>query len=265
MNLRHILSLLPILFLSFYSDAQKRILVYKTDISELEAKAIDNANMINVQNLKNITDQIVQFYANDDQFTVIDRANLNLIQGELELQKKEQFMDGYIVEQGKQEGADYILSSKYLKSDKSILIKIFDVAKGTVRCERTQKLNTALGLITNVRTMVTKMLSELNATCFEITYPILRSADKKAGKKTKSVLVAVGSNQKIKRGYSFEIYQNILEQVGDQEIARKEVVGEGSIEEIQDQNFSILKIEKGGEQIAQLLAQKAALFCALKQ
>src|SRR6218665_519052 len=43
---------------------------------------------------------MVDFYSNNKDFITLDRQNINLINSEKELQKSEDFMDGYVVTQG---------------------------------------------------------------------------------------------------------------------------------------------------------------------
>ncbi|MBL0288501.1 MAG: hypothetical protein IPQ19_14160 [Bacteroidetes bacterium] len=43
-------------------------------------------------------------------FTVVDRTNLSALKSEKELQKSEDFIDGYVVDQGKSFGAKYVVT-----------------------------------------------------------------------------------------------------------------------------------------------------------
>lgn len=251
------------LFIGFSSKAQTRVLVYKTDISELETGLIAETNAVNQQNLGNIANQIVQVYATNDDFTVIDRANLNLIKKEQEIQKSEEFIDGYVVEQGKQEGADYIFYSKYIRKEKTILLRVYDVADGTIKCAAEEEVKTTFGMTTNTRTVVSKLLNQINADCFEISFEIVRAMEEKKGK-TKTLLMAAGRSSSVKLGHVLEIFVNRTEKVGDKELTRQETVGVGVVIKVEDQNFSVLEVDEGGKEIATALSSGLSLFCKMK-
>lgn len=245
-------------------SAQKRIMVYKTDISEFKAGISSDVNDLNEQNIRNVADQIVSFYTNDERFVVIDRAKYDLIKNEQELQKSEEFIDGYVVEQGKQEGADYIFYTKYLRKQKALYLRVYDVTNGKVYCENTEEFDLLLGIIKDAREKVYQLLNKINNECFSISFHVVRSLDKKEGAKTKSLLIAMGHNQKIKLNHELEIFRTVVENIGNKEMERDEVIGEGKIDKIEDANFSQIKVTKGGEAIAEYLQAGEPLYCRVK-
>ena len=268
MKLLYKLSLLTLIFTFLspsFSFSQIRIAIYKTDVSQLKKSLVDELNDNNSYRLKSIADEIVRFYSNDKRFTVIDRANFNLIENEQELQKSEEFIDGYVVQQGKQEGADYILYSSYDKKEKAIRLRVYDVASKSVKCEASEGVNTTLGFINNARKNIIKLLYKVNSDCFELTFPVVRSLDKKQGKKVKTLLIAAGRNHNTKEGSVFEIFKTVEEKVGDEIYQRREMIGTGKITEVEDNNFSILKVTNGGAEIASALNDSEELYCDLRQ
>ncbi|MEO1261451.1 MAG: hypothetical protein AAFZ15_21790 [Bacteroidota bacterium] len=244
-------------------SAQHRVAIYKIDYSELKSGLSSDVNRINAQNLKSVTDQIISFYTNDDRFVVIDKANYDLIKSEQERQKSEDFIDGYIVEQGKQEGADYIFYTKYLRKEKTLSLRIYDVATGDVFCESEQELDLILGVIKDARSKTYHLLNKLNSECFGLFFSVVRSLDKKAGPKTKTLLIAMGRNHKIKESHEVEIFRIAKEKVGEKELNREEVIGKAKVEEVEDANFSQVKVTKGGEQIASHLKNNEQLYCRI--
>jgi len=67
-------------------------------------------------------------FIRDGRFKVIDRSNDNEISNELNRQKSESYMDGYVVEQGKQIGAEYIVKGSYLPNERELHVNVFEVA-----------------------------------------------------------------------------------------------------------------------------------------
>ena len=59
-----------------------------------------------------LQNQTIQSFAQKSRFTVVDRTNLTTLKSEKELQKTEDFMDGYVVDQGKSFGAKYVVTGE---------------------------------------------------------------------------------------------------------------------------------------------------------
>jgi curli biogenesis system outer membrane secretion channel CsgG len=57
-----------------------------------------------------LQNQTVQSFSQKSRFTVVDRTNLSALKSEKELQKSEDFIDGYVVDQGKSFGAKYVVT-----------------------------------------------------------------------------------------------------------------------------------------------------------
>ena len=230
---------LLLLFLVSYSTqllSQHRIAIYDVERDAGSSSLLDD-----------VSSYIVGFYASDDRFIVIDKANSQLVSDEQDRQKSEEFIDGYIVAQGAQEGFDYLYYPKYFSKDKKLSIKVYDVAKGTVITNQSVEIkNSILGTPKDMKMSINKVVDKVNSNCFEIRYEVLRCVDKKIKDDAKELLLAVGYNQRAKEGDVYELYVLMEESVGGQTISRKEVVGSGKIDEVQDGNFSILKVSKGG-------------------
>ena len=214
--------------------------------------------------LDDVSSQIVGYYASDDRFIVIDKANRQLIENEQDRQKSEEFIDGYIVEQGKQEGFDYCYYPKYDKKEKLLSVKVYDVAKGTVMSNQEVVLKkTILGTPKGMNDAIIELIEKVNADCFEIRYEVVRCTDKKKKSEAKNLLFAIGYNQNAKEDQKFEVYHLMEEKVGGKIYERKEVIGVGKIDKVQDANFSTLKVRSGGKKIMSLLNDGQQLYGAL--
>lgn len=78
--------------------------------------------------------------------------------------------------------------------------------------------------------------------------------------KAKTLLIAVGYNQNAKEDREYEIYRVVEEKVGGKTLTRNEVIGKGSIKEVEDANFSMLKVTDGNSEIYQHLSQNLPLY-----
>ncbi len=78
------------------------------------------------------------------------------------------------------------------------------------------------------------------------------------------MVIDAGKNQNMKEGYELEVFKTVIEKVGDKELKRTEVIAEGKIEDVEDANFSNLKISKGGDLVANAFKKGEELFCRMK-
>jgi len=238
---------------------QKKIAVYAIQVNAKSSNSSGRVGYISV-----VPEKIINYFSNNPDFEVIDRKNQSLISKEMNLQKSESFIDGYIVDQGKAEGADLICSSLYDENEKHLIIKLYDVATGKVFCSKERKMKSGwLGLgLKSVEQEVTIMLHEISSTCFDESFPVVRVTKGKKGK-AKEILVLVGYAQRVKLDYKFDIVQLVEESIGDKKITRKMKIGEAYIKNIEDENFSTLKITEGKKEIAQALEKGEKLECRL--
>ena len=63
----------------------------------------------NTRFVTELQEQTLQAFSQKSRFTVVDRTNTSIINTEKELQKSEDFLSGYVVDQGKSIGAKYIV------------------------------------------------------------------------------------------------------------------------------------------------------------
>lgn len=250
-------------------DVEKaRIAIYDMDFTDMDYEASplslksDTAvSKFNSQQMRSIPEYLISYYSNDDRFSVIDLVRQQLIKEELERQKSEEFIDGYIVAQGKQEGYDYIFFSKYNRSERVVSVRVYDVAAETVLCEVSEKIGKSLGLLRHLDEVSARLVQQLNISCFSLYYEVVRATDEKPGKGVKRLLILAGLNQKMGKGYEFDILRKVMEKVKDKKIERFEIVGKGEIEEVEDENFSILRVKSGGKEIQELLDENIDLLC----
>lgn len=250
-NLYFLTIILMIVASSNVLNGQKRMAVYATQSTGGEAS------------IKVVPEKIISFFSNDEDFVIIDRKNKQLIKAEMRLQKSESFIDGYIVEQGKAEGADIICQSTYDHKSKQLIIQMMDVATGETFCSQEKQLKSSW--IKGLKALdqeLTIMLHDISVKCFDKSFPVVRMTKSSKGK-AKELLVLAGYAQKMKLKYSMEIVSTVEEKIGDITKMRKTAIGYGYVTQIEDENFSILKIQKGHKEIFKALEKGATLQCRL--
>jgi len=235
--------------------AQKRISINGIDL--IDSKKFFKSSSSGVVN--GVPAYCINFFANNKKFIAIDRQNLTLINKEKELQKSEDFIDGYIVEQGKSEGVDLSLKAIYYEDKKVLNIKIYDIHEGTIKCSSDKILDSNMFGVKKLEQQIHYMLHEMMFDCFEIKFPIVRAIDQK-GDKIKEALVAMGKKHKVIVEDYLELFIFKEEEIDGEKLSRKVIVGEGIVKEIQDENFSTISIKKGNKEIAELMSGNQKVY-----
>jgi hypothetical protein len=253
-----------ILLVCFSTNAQSRIsingidIINKTGNSFFKAFSSGSATQV----YSSVPDYCLDFFSNNKKFVTVDRKNLTLLSKEKELQKSEDFIDGYIVEQGKSEGVDFICKPIYYEDKKLLNIRIYDVASGHIKCSKERNLESNFMGIKNLEKQVRYLMHELMWDCFGTKFTILRPTDPK-DTNAKKLIVAIGSKSKAEVEDDLDIFEYVEEEVDGDKIYRKQVIGRGRIELIQDGNFSEVKVKDGNKQVAALLAAGKKVYCTI--
>jgi hypothetical protein len=249
-----------LLFNIFDSFAQKRIGIYNVSTISSKSRRFSSVEGQSSGILGAVPAYCVDFFSNSPDFVTIDRKNLSLIDSERELQKSENFMDGYVIGQGKSEGVDLICQSVFDTDSYLLNIKILDVKEEKILCSSEKKLDNNLFGIKDLKQQVTAMLLEISSNCFETEILVVRAMEMK-GKKAKTILISAGSDLRVKKGYKFEIFEVVEEKIGNKTLKRKNTIGFGEVLKVEDENFSIIEITDGNEEILTALNAKTPLNC----
>ncbi|MEZ5030943.1 MAG: hypothetical protein R2787_06070 [Saprospiraceae bacterium] len=237
-----------IIFLGFtgWQDlaAQTRILVQPGEVISSRSGRSSGANQRVIGKTDVISAYVTNFFSTHRKFQVVDRNSISYIQKERELQKSEEFMDGYMVEQGKIEGADYIFRITYIEDEKTLSFQIYDVATGLHVCGRDQVVRNGRFGSHELDVTVRNMLYEVLYDCFDLRFSFVRPLTEK-NKSVQTALIAIGRSSQAKERDLVEFYQLVSEVVDGEEYVRRKVIAKGEITEVQDDHFSNVKISEG--------------------
>ncbi|MEP7197345.1 MAG: hypothetical protein ABI851_12565 [Saprospiraceae bacterium] len=247
------------------TQTQSRIAIVGIDIIKDSSKFFISSGMDDYNSaavLYQVPNACIEYFSNFKNFVAIDKKNLSLINMEKELQKSEEFIDGYIVDQGKDEGVDYLVKSLYYEKKKNLVIRIYDIAGGNVKCSKEQKLESNILGIKNINNQVRLMLHELVYECFGIKFTVLKG-NEPAGSRLKHLTVVMGRKSKVKEEDQVEIFELVEENIDGEVLKRKNILGTGKVNEVVDENFSNVKIESGDKIIADALSKGKKLYCTI--
>lgn len=271
LNKPHIMNKIVAIFIvlsfPFLALGQKRIAIDGIDFLKKEKKGFfsaltDSKSVLDSRVINEVPKICANFFVNEKKFTAIDRQNLTIVNAEKELQKSEEFIDGYMVEQGRSEGVDLLLKPFYFSDTKMLNIRIYDIEDGTVKCMEETKLKTGLWGPKQMEKRVVYMLHDLMFSCFDKKFKVMR-VSKGNKKKAKRLLVAVGKKNIVEKGDPLEIFYMEEEEVDGEKLQRKEVIGYGEIKEIEDKNFSQVDVKKGRDRVAEALEKGKKVYCKI--
>lgn len=203
-------------------------------------------------------------FGEDNRFVLVERNALNLVQKERELQKSEEFLDGYVVGQGKNIGADYLLTGDFDLNGISLTLSLFSVAEqATVGKELIDLRKPLFGFGAVLREPVVEGARRLSARLFPLLMTVVEATEVKKNK-AKTLLVAGGLKRGVKKGQALDVKIKDQREVEGVLQTYYRTVGQAEVEKVEDDNFSIVNLASGEEEVKKLLDEGKKLFCTFK-
>jgi hypothetical protein len=253
-----------------------------------------SSNSVEDDYVESIEGEVTKSFVSTKRFNIVDRSKMTALKREKELQKSEDFIDGKVVQQGKNLGAEYLITGhvNYVKAEEStykdskgqtqsagfdanisILLKIIDVATGEVLISETieprggsiwsqlssVKGKTAVDAINKSISDIHYEIDEFVAKNFPITFLIAEIQEKDSKGNAKSILIAGGSGFGLQKGDQLKVVEITEVEINGKKINRKKEIGTLKISKIEDENFSICSVKSGGLEINSKFESKAKL------
>lgn len=244
-------------------SAQTRILVQPGEVISSRSGGSSSSNQRVIGKTDVISAYVVNFFTTHKKFLVVDRNSISYIQKERELQKSEEFIDGYMVEQGKIEGADILFRITYIEDEKILSFQIYNVETGQSICGKDQEVRTGRFGSRELDVTVRNMLYEVLYDCFNQKFSFVRAVTEK-GKSVQSALIAIGRSSQAKERDLVEFYQLVTEVVDGEEYIRRHVLAKGEITSVQDDHFSNVKISEGHVELYRQKEMQTKIYTIIK-
>lgn len=224
----------------------------------------NNPNKYN--NLKqNVEIYIIERLIQDKRFVIVERSKLNLISKELELQKSENFMDGYVVTQGKQIGAEYLMSGILNPDSKELILSFYSVINNEVIYKKAIQLKSDFWSDKDIKNDIQAEVSEMIDQLFPIEIPLVEVLEFSSDKVPKVVLVGGGSKNGFINNEYVNLYINESKVVQNKTMDREITIATGKILEVENENFSRIKIQNGNKELGNQLNNRSTILCKLKK
>lgn len=213
-----------------------------------------------------------------NRFTLVERSRLDAIRRERNYQKGVDFIDGNVIEQTAAWGAQYIVTANISAAKTETIdyygglshtfhaevifdLRVLDVANGeVVATEHFQaQTNTSIGspekvfakAIEEIQPKVDKFVSK----SFPMIFVLASIEETNSAGEAIKVLISCGSGVGLSKGQKLKVVEMIPIDIEGREVLRKKEIGEVKINKIEDENFSLCDVKKGGKEIAEKMGK----------
>jgi len=194
-----------------------------------------------------------KYFVGIENFSVVDRKNYDIIQEEKNKQKSEDFIDGYIVEQGKNQGADFVIYPLYKEQEKVVQMKMLDVKLEKIVYLDTWKID--IGLLTGngkIESQLKVKMSDFVFHSFGYGIPVVKILEEKSGK-AELVLIKGGQKNLLNNEDKLDICIYEETKVENAIIYKKKNIGKGELKNVNAGDFSEVEIDSGKKEIFEYL------------
>ncbi len=203
---------------------------------------------------------VVEAFVSDQRFTVVERQRLNIVEGERELQKSEDFIDGYVVQEGKNIGADYLVLGDFDPINMVLSLSLFSVADQKTVDKKNVNLEPVLKENKSPRTLILPATQEMLFRQFPPKILVIKELDG-SSKKVKLALVSGGSKYGLKKEQILEVKIKVSEEVDGEKLERLETIAQLVIIDIENENFSKCEVIEGGDKLKTHITSGGKLYC----
>jgi len=237
------------------------------------------------QTVKSIDENITNAFVKTKRFNIVDRAKMGAVKAEKELQKTEDFIDGTVVAQSSNLGAEFLVSGHVssattermttsegavsYKAKLAITLKVIDVETSQVLHSENikPKSGSMIGGLygvgpTTPEIAIEKALKDIEKDVDEfvaVNFPLTISIAEVSS--TSEILIAVGSQFGAKKKDKFKVVEQSVMEVNGKQLVRKKEIGQIIISSVEDENFSKCKVKSGGDVILAKFNSGAKVQC----
>ena len=245
------------LVISSAFSQERRLMIYPTDVIKKKMYIKSTTGVPfneTATRVKGCLDYFLpKYFVGIENFSVVDRKNYDIIQEEKNKQKSEDFIDGYIVEQGKNQGADFVIYPLYKEQEKVVQMKMLDVKLEKIVYLDTWKID--IGLLTGngkIESQLKVKMSDFVFHSFGYGIPVVKILEEKSGK-AELVLIKGGQKNLLNNEDKLDIciYEEI--KVENAIIYKKKNIGKGELKNVNAGDFSEVEIDSGKKEIFEYL------------
>ncbi len=233
-----------------------------------------------------IQDAVTEAFLGTKRFALVEREKMDQINGEKNLQKGEDFIDGQVIEQSKSLGAQYIVMGNVTKAELvtsqttapfagtitsrtgeiAFSIKVVDVTTGLIAATQSfSGSGRGKNAIENALEKIKPDIEQFVRENFKVIVSVASVEEKNSQGDAVKVLISGGSSLGMKPGDVLKVYEQSELMVDGKKLARKVTLGKITVAKVEDENFSVCGVTEGGADIAKKVAAGAKVKCEIIQ
>jgi TolB-like protein len=246
------------------------------------------AESATAQQVYAITESVTNAFVKTKRFKIVDRSKMEALRKEKNLQSSEDFIDGSVVAQSANIGADFLISGNITSANPTrmearnddgsitvtymckmaITLKVIDVATGQVVSSETiepkagNALMGAMGVGSRTpEKAFNKAMKDIEDDIDKfvlINFPLTVSIAEFNGK---TILIAAGTDLGVQKKDYFKVVVITTMEVEGKSLKRKKVIGKLQVSSVDDENFSTCSIKEGGKEIKAKMDAGAVVKC----
>ncbi len=201
---------------------------------------------------RQVQQYVMEVFLENNRFVLLDRSQLAPLDQERELQRDEDFLEGYVVEQFSAVGADYLLSGRISRRSHELTLSLFTIGDQALIGQQSIPLRVGwLSDFQSTRRAVQDGTRQFIASYFPSEIPVIRVL--KGNGRAREVLIAGGQNHGLRNRLTLSVKVEELEEVNGEEIPRLITIAEIKVEEVENENFSRCSVRSGGRALYEYL------------
>jgi hypothetical protein len=243
-SLRFVISYLLILLAPVFLSAQIRVVVQ-------DLKCYSDSQ----SECQNIRTSVMNTLRSDDRLQLISSSETAAIQAEIELQKNEDFLEGYVVDAWYSSETDWLITYRYSNRTKTFIIRLYDAQSQNLIDE--EQFRIQLGLLGSSQDReeeITKGVQRLLARQFPSPIPIIKTLNS-SKTKVREILIAGGTNHGLYTGQKL-IIKAAAENPSTTGLP---ILAELEVWMVESENFSRCFVTDGGKALFTALEEGQAL------
>ena len=193
------------------------------------------------QDCKSVKTMAMEALYSDSRVTIVVPEITPAVEAERELQKDEDFLAGYVVEQWNQQGAEFLLTGQVLTGPQELVLQIHRVSDRSLVTRHVQSFKVGLmAPASKQQALVEQGIRILLTDFFRAKIPIVKVLN--GNSKARRVLVAGGNSQ------GLQMHQELSVSIAGN------TIGTVVVELVEGEFFSQCRVITGGRAIAEALS-----------
>lgn len=234
------------------------------NISVSEVKNFDPYFDANAQKIYRLA---VDKIAANKRFTLVERKFFDAIEKEKERQKNEGFIDGVIVKQGVQQGANLLFNIAFDRNTQILATSFINIEEGITICSHSYDFNQFPDVYT-LSVEFENVFSENLAECLghllpTVSIEMVEILTAKGPKATKLLFYCEGDCGILKNDQLI-VYYHIEKQLANKKVDFEEVIGKVKVTEIENDDFFNAEVLEGDKKIFEVVQEKKTLYAKFK-